>query len=146
MKKLRNRLIFHFTLQFITISIAIALIVIVLLFILLNYIAKDEMKRNIAVGTLEGIFNETELYEDKAIIPNNWKEILKPRQMWVQVINNNGDVIGEFNTPRDLPSNYDISDILSIEKNQELEGYTVLSRLDNTYEELYYFILGESIS
>lgn len=143
MRKLRNRLIFHFSLQFVTLTIAITILVIILFFLLVNYIANDEIKRNTPVGVFDGIFSDTEIIDNnKATLSDKWIALLKQNEMWVQVINNHGKVVGNFNTPSELPTSYAMSDIISIEENDQLLGYTIKSEVDNTYEEPYYYILG----
>lgn len=142
MKSLRNRLIFHFSLQFICISIAIALIVVILFMLLLTHIVNEELKMNLTEGSLEGIITETEIKNDQAVIPQNWRGLLKKKKMWVQIINKNGRVIESYNTPSDIPKYYSISEIHTINQAKMVNEYTTVSDLDTTYEEPYYFILG----
>ncbi|WP_226665522.1 sensor histidine kinase [Metabacillus litoralis] len=142
MRALRNRLIFHFSLQFICISIAIALIVVILFMMLLTHIVKEELKMNLTTGSLEGIITETEITDDRADIPENWLALLKKKNMWIQIINKNGHVIEGYNTPPDLPINYSINDIHLIDQNQKIKEYTTITELDTTYEDPYYYILG----
>ncbi|MBM7603200.1 signal transduction histidine kinase [Metabacillus crassostreae] len=142
MKSLRNRLIFHFSLQFICISIAIALIVVILFMLLLTHIVNEELKMNLTEGSLEGIITETEIKNDQANIPENWRGLLKKKKMWVQIINKNGRVIESYNTPSDIPKYYSISEIHTINQTKMVNEYSTVSDLDTTYEEPYYFILG----
>ncbi|TXC91842.1 HAMP domain-containing histidine kinase [Metabacillus litoralis] len=142
MKSLRNRLIFHFSLQFICISIAIALIVVILFMLLLTHIVNEELKMNLTEGSLEGIITETEIKNDQAVIPQNWRGLLKKKKMWVQIINKNGRVIESYNTPSDIPKYYSISEIHTINQTKMVNEYTTVSDLDTTYAEPYYFILG----
>ncbi|MGM7636081.1 sensor histidine kinase [Bacillus sp. Hm123] len=142
MKPLRRRLIFHFSIQFVTLSIAIIVLFFTLFFGFIEYVANQELRRNYPAGILEYVTMETAIEEEKAKIDAKWKEILKEQDMWVQVVNYEGKVIEASNTPSSLPKQYSFGDILHIEQHKQLHEYTVLAEIDNTYETPYVFMVG----
>ncbi|OZI12245.1 two-component sensor histidine kinase [Bacillaceae bacterium SAS-127] len=142
MKSLRRRLIFHFSIQFISLSIAIIILFFALFFLLLQHISNQELRRNYPAGVLEYLTTETVIEDNKAEIDEKWERILKEKQMWAQVVNYQGKVIEASNTSSSLPEQYSVGDILQIEENKKFRKYTVLTEIDNTYETPYVFMVG----
>ncbi|MGX1195236.1 sensor histidine kinase [Metabacillus sp. SLBN-84] len=142
MRSLRRRLALHFSLQFISIMVFVGIISLVLLFVLLMHVNREEMKQNFPEGALENIAIETQIEENKATISDVWKHQLEERNLWVQVVDMEGDVIGSENTPEFLPGSYSVSEILQIEKTNQYEGFYVYSQVDTTFEKPYFYMLG----
>ncbi|MGP1910109.1 sensor histidine kinase [Metabacillus sp. JX24] len=142
MRSLRRRLALHFSLQFISIMVFVGIISLVLLFVLLMHVNREEMKQNFPEGALENIAIETQIEENKATISDVWKHQLEERNLWVQVVDMEGDVIGSENTPKFLPDSYSVSEILQIEKTNQYEGFYVYSQVDTTFEKPYFYMLG----
>ncbi|WP_203362086.1 HAMP domain-containing sensor histidine kinase [Bacillus sp. REN10] len=142
MKSLRRRLIFHFSIQFITLTIAIIVIVFALLFLLLQHLADEDVKKNFPVGVLENITVETTIENNIAHIDDKWEARLKQKNMWIQIINHKGNVIGSINTPATLPEKYTVNDILQIEETKQFHEYTVLAEIDDTYKHPMIYIIG----
>ncbi|WP_338780129.1 HAMP domain-containing sensor histidine kinase [Metabacillus sp. FJAT-52054] len=139
---LRRRLALHFSLQFISIMVFVGIISLVLLFALLMHVNREEMKQNFPEGAVENIAIDTQIEENKATISDAWKHQLEERNLWVQVVDMEGDVIGSENTPEFLPDSYSVSEILQIEKTNQYEGFYVYSQVDTTFEKPYFYMLG----
>ncbi|AZB41741.1 sensor histidine kinase [Bacillus sp. FJAT-42376] len=139
---LRRRLALHFSLQFISIMVFVGIISLVLLFVLLMHVNREEMKQNFPEGAVENIAIDTQIKENKATISDAWKHQLEERNLWVQVIDMEGDVIGSENTPEFLPDSYSVSEILQIEKTNQYEGFYVYSQVDTTFDKPYFYMLG----
>jgi signal transduction histidine kinase len=142
MKSLRRRLALHFSLQFISIMVFVGIFSLVLLFVLLMHLNREEMKQNFPAGALEGITIDTLIEDNKATISDAWKHQLEERNLWVQVVDMDGEVIGSENTPELLPDSYSVSEILQIEKTNQYEGFYVYSEVDTTFKDPYFYMLG----
>ncbi|MGD6818744.1 sensor histidine kinase [Metabacillus sp. 113a] len=139
---LRRRLALHFSLQFISIIVFVSIISLVLLFVLLTHLNRETMKQNFPAGALENIAVDTQIQENKATISDAWKKQLRERNLWVQVVDMEGDVIGSENTPGLLPDSYSVAEILQIEKTNYYEGFYVYSQVDTTFKDPYFYMLG----
>ncbi|WP_338753707.1 HAMP domain-containing sensor histidine kinase [Bacillus sp. FJAT-52991] len=142
MKSLRRRLIFHFSIQFISLSIAIIILLFALLFLLIQHMSNQELRKNYPAGVLEYITTETVVEDNKAEIDKQWRQVLREKHMWAQVVNCQGEVVGSSNTPSSLPKHYSVGDILQIAENKQFREYTVLSEFDNTDKQPYIFLVG----
>ncbi|WP_100330677.1 sensor histidine kinase [Bacillus xiapuensis] len=143
MKRLRRRLIFHFSMQFLTLLVTIIILVFALLFLLLQYITDQEQKRNGPAGVLEALVTETNIEDDSAELDEKkWRHSLRKRGLWMQIVNHQGKVIKSSNAPADLPQRYSVNDLLQVEKNQRFLDYKVLAELDHTYDKPYVFLVG----
>ncbi|MCD7034529.1 HAMP domain-containing histidine kinase [Metabacillus sp. GX 13764] len=142
MMSLRRRVALHFSLQFISIMVFVGIFSLVFLFVLLTHLNREEIKQNFPAGALESIAIDTRIDKNKAIISDSWKHQLKERNLWVQVVDRKGDVIGSENTPKLLPDSYSVNDLLQIEKTNQYEGYYVYSQVDTTFNDPYFYMLG----
>lgn len=142
MKSLKSRIAVHFSLQFIFLSIFIGVTLVVLVTYLLHFIINEDLKRNYPLGALDAIVVETDMSDGKANLRQKWKEQLENKDLWVQVINPKGEVIGSHNTPSQLPDHYTVNEILQIEETKQYRGFYIYSQLDNTYDKPYLFLLG----
>lgn len=142
MKKLRRRLILHFSLQFILLAISMALIIIVLFFVLLIFITNKEYQTNELQATIEHIGTDTEIKDGKAVIREEWDDILSEKGLWLQIINEDGKLVASRNAPADLPEQYSLIDMVKIQKTNELDKYAVSYYLETFYKQSYLFLLG----
>jgi uncharacterized protein YaaR (DUF327 family) len=142
MKPLRRRLIFHFSIQFLLMSAAMILVLVGLLFALFQYMVNEEMKRNLPVVALENIVLGTVIEDGEAKIEDKWIKLLEKRDLWVQVVNESGQVIKSANAPDSLPDQYTIRELLQMEERHEYGEFTVLTEMEETYDEPYLYLLG----
>ncbi|ENQ3106743.1 HAMP domain-containing histidine kinase [Bacillus cereus] len=142
MKPLRRRLIFHFSLQFITLSIGMILLVFALFFLLIQQISSQELRRNFQAGILDCITTDTIIENGEAKIDKKWEKLLRERQMWAQIVNDQGHVITSSNAPSSLPKHYSVGDILEIKETKHFSEFTVLTKVDNTYKKDHIFMVG----
>lgn len=142
MKSLKSRIAVHFSMQFIFLSICIGIILVFLFTFLLKVIIDEELKRNYPLGALDAIVMETNINEEKVKLRPKWEKELKKKNLWLQVINQKGQVIATSNAPNQLPRQYTVNEIMQIEESKQFKGYYIYSQLDTTYNEPYFFILG----
>lgn len=140
--RLRRRLAFHFTYQLIAFSAFMFCFLIVLLFFLIKHIGDEEIKRNFTAGVLEGIVTETVTENGKVLLQEQWKLLLQEKDMWLQVVDMDGNVIHSTNTAPDVPSDYSVSTLLEIKEERRLGEYTMDWQMDLTYEEPLLYLIG----
>ena len=114
--RLRRRLAFHFTYQLIAFSAFMFCFLIVLLFFLIKHISEDEIKRNFPTGVLNSIVTETVTENGEVLLQEQWKLLLQEKDMWLQVVDMDGNVILSTNTTTDVPSEYSVSTLLEIRR------------------------------
>ncbi|MGG3504220.1 HAMP domain-containing sensor histidine kinase [Paenibacillus lautus] len=140
--RLRRRLAFHFTYQLIAFSAFMFCFLIVLLFFLIRHISEDEIKRNFPTGVLNSIVTETVTENGEVLLQEQWKLLLKEKDMWLQVVDMKGNVIHSTNTAPDVPSDYSVSTLLEIKEERRLGEYTMDWQMDLTYEEPLLYLIG----
>lgn len=140
--RLRRRLAFHFTYQLIAFSAFMFCFLIVLLFFLIKHIGDEEIKRNFPAGVLEGIVTETVTEKGEVLLEEQWKLLLQEKDMWLQVVDMDGNVIHSTNTAPDVPSEYSVSTLLEIKEERRLGEYTMDWQMDLTYEEPLLYLIG----
>ncbi|WP_339226077.1 HAMP domain-containing sensor histidine kinase [Oceanobacillus sp. FSL K6-2867] len=142
MKKLRRRLFMHFSIQFISIAILMVIVVATTLVLGIGLMTEDQARHNYYYTKLEEIsmldagdsFRELKMRED-------WSEGLG-EDIWVQIINVQGDVMEAGNVPSDFPEHYSMQDLLLMKENESYKGYELTFYLETYYETDYLFILG----
>ncbi|WP_088036371.1 sensor histidine kinase [Evansella clarkii] len=142
MKATKRRLAFRFTIQFIIFLILAVIIFGILMFVALNYISKAEMERNFPMGGLEAIINETTISEDVVTLYPGWESLLEEQEMWLQIVNKDGEVIHNVNAPDNLPNTYTLKEIMSVDETNRYGEYKVYSVIDTYYEDPYLYFLG----
>ncbi|UHA60820.1 HAMP domain-containing histidine kinase [Metabacillus litoralis] len=143
MRVVKRRLTFHFLLQYIGITLLISTIFVALLILLIWFISTEDLKRSFPTGALESISTETSITDGKADISKGWEEQLQKKDMWFQIVDENGKEIASSNKPPDIKDTYTLSEILKIEEDQRFKGYSVYTELDTfSYNEPYYYLLG----
>ncbi|MBU5348514.1 sensor histidine kinase [Paenibacillus lautus] len=140
--RLRRRLAFHFTYQLIAFSAFMFCFLIVLLFFLIKHISDDEIKRNFPTGVLNSIVTETVTENGEVLLQEQWKLLLQEKDMWLQVVDMDGNVILSTNTAPDVPSEYSVSTLLEIKEERRLGEYTMDWQMDLTYEEPLLYLIG----
>ncbi|WP_054956829.1 sensor histidine kinase [Paenibacillus dakarensis] len=140
--KLRGRLAFHFTYQFIAFSVFMFLFLLALLFVLIKHISNEEIQRNIPSGVLSSITAETVTEKGNVMLEDHWKKLLREQNMWLQVVDMGGEVIHATNTAEDVPSAYSVSRLLEIKDERRLGKYTMEWEMDLTYKDPLLYLLG----
>ncbi|HLQ96807.1 MAG TPA: HAMP domain-containing sensor histidine kinase [Pseudogracilibacillus sp.] len=141
--KLRGRISFHFLIQFFILFAVTFLVIIGLLILVVNFITNDEFKTNPREAVIENIptyFTVSD--EEEVSIDDKWKKQLKENQMWLQVINEQGEVIYNANTPADIENAYTINELLEMEETDKAGDFTVELYYDEWMTYAYYFLFG----
>lgn len=142
MKPLRRRLIIHFSLQSIAMAFLMFAIIFVLLLTAIQLMAEDEMKLNYPQGAINNMMSDTVIENGKAELSSGWKEQLKEKKMWVQVLNEDGKVITSSNAPDSLPLQYSEQDLLLIDKTKMWNDFSIFYSMETAYKNPYLYILG----
>lgn len=142
MNRLRRRLFLHFSLQFISLAIAIIILFFFLLFILILWITKDESEFNYYQTKIESISMDTGNSLREISMADGWDKSFAEEQIWVQVIDHKGKVIESSNVPKGIPDQYSQHDLYNMRETSELQGYSLYFYLETLYEEPYLFVLG----
>ncbi len=104
---------------------------------------REEVKHNFAAGALEIIAAETIIYDDHDInFRERWAQELIDKDLWLQIVNFDGEVIYSVNTPPDIPTFYSFHDMLNIEATQRHSQYYIQHYLESVYDEPFLFYLG----
>ncbi|MED3572840.1 HAMP domain-containing sensor histidine kinase [Cytobacillus praedii] len=142
MKRLRRRLFLHFSLQFISLAVAIIILFFFILFIAVIWITKDESKYNYYQTKIESISMNTGNSMKEITMPDGWDKDFAGDGIWVQIINHKGEVIESGNVPEAIPNQYSEHDLHKMQETNELHGYSLSFYLETLYEEPYLFVLG----
>ena len=142
MKKLRRRLFMHFSIQFISIAILMVIVVAITLVLTIGLMTEDQAGHNYYYTMLEEIsmLDAGESFRDLEM-REGWSEGLD-EDIWVQIINKQGDVIDAGNVPNDFPDHYSMHDLLLMKENESYKGYELTVYLETFYETDYLFVLG----
>ncbi|WP_426629805.1 sensor histidine kinase [Priestia megaterium] len=106
------------------------------------YLSKQDIKRDLPSGSLSVLTADTTVEGGKAIVSDDLAKQLKQEGLWYQVLNKQGKVIGEINSPKDLPHQYGLSELLEMDKTKKFRGYNVVTELDTFLTTPTYYILG----
>ncbi|MDR7245738.1 sensor histidine kinase [Priestia megaterium] len=142
MKSIKRRLTFHFSFQFIAIIVCVCCVLFCALMFLAYYLSKQDIKRDLPSGSLSLLTADTTVEGGKATISDDLAKQLKQEGLWYQVLNKQGKVIGEINSPKDLPQQYGLSELLEMDKTKKFRGYNVVTELDTFLTTPTYYILG----
>ncbi|MCR8924658.1 HAMP domain-containing histidine kinase [Priestia megaterium] len=85
---------------------------------------------------------DTTVEGGKATVSDDLAKQLKQEGLWYQVLNKQGKVIGEINSPKDLPKHYGLSELLEMDKTKKFKDYNVVTELDTFLTTPTYYILG----
>ncbi|AWD65297.1 MULTISPECIES: sensor histidine kinase [Priestia] len=142
MKSIKRRLTFHFSFQFIAAIACVCCVLFCALIFLGYYLTKQDIKRDLPSGSLSVLTTDTTVKNGKANVSDNLAKQLKQEGLWYQVLNKQGKVIGEVNSPKDLPKHYGLSELLEMDKTKKFKGYNVVTELDTFLTTPTYYILG----
>ena len=142
MKSIKRRLTFHFSFQFIAIITCVCCVLFCALMFLAYYLSKQDIKRDLPSGSLSVLTGDTTVEGGKATVSDDLAKQLKQEGLWYQVLNKQGKVIGEINSPKDLPKHYGLSELLEMDKTKKFKGYNVVTELDTFLTTPTYYILG----
>ena len=142
MKSIKRRLTFHFSFQFIAIIACVCCVLFCALMFLAYYLSKQDIKRDLPSGSLSVLTGDTTVEGGKATVSDDLAKQLKQEGLWYQVLNKQGKVIGEINSPKDLPHQYGLSELLEMDKTKKFKGYSVVTELDTFLTTPTYYILG----
>lgn len=142
MKSIKRRLTFHFSFQFIAIIACVCCVLFCALMFLAYYLSKQDIKRDLPSGSLSVLTGDTTVEGGKATVSDDLAKQLKQEGLWYQVLNKQGKVIGEINSPKDLPKHYGLSELLEMDKTKKFKGYNVVTELDTFLTTPTYYILG----
>ncbi|MFU1995832.1 sensor histidine kinase [Priestia megaterium] len=142
MKSIKRRLTFHFSFQFIAIIACVCCVLFCVLMFLSYYLSKQDIKRDLPSGSLSVLTGDTTVEGGKATVSDDLAKQLKQEGLWYQVLNKQGKVIGEINSPKDLPHQYGLSELLEMDKTKKFKGYSVVTELDTFLTTPTYYILG----
>ncbi|MFE4037455.1 sensor histidine kinase [Priestia sp. YIM B13489] len=106
------------------------------------YLSKQDIKRDLPSGSLSVLTGDTTVEGGKATVSDDLAKQLKQEGLWYQVLNKQGKVIGEINSPKDLPKHYGLSELLEMDKTKKFKGYNVVTELDTFLTTPTYYILG----
>lgn len=140
--KLRRRLIFHFTFQFIAMAVLMGVVIFLTLLIVLTIYTKDVSEYNYYQAKLEDISLNTTNTIKTVQMKEDWDKEFQEENIWVQIINQDGKVIESGNVPRDVPQTYSYEELQQIKETKRLNNYAVVYFLDAYYETPYLFMLG----
>ncbi|WP_175638030.1 sensor histidine kinase [Metabacillus schmidteae] len=143
MRVVKRRLTFHFFIQYMTIALLLSIIVVGLVILLFWFITNEDMKRSFPAGALSSLVTEINIVDGEAKISKNWEEELKKKNMWFQIINEEGNEIASSNTPVTIPESYTFNELLKIDEENRFRDYHVYTEIDTiSYSEPYYYLLG----
>ncbi len=142
MKSIKRRLTFHFSFQFIMTSICICCVIFCCFIFIAVYLTNQDIRRDFPTGSLSMLTTDTVIENGKATIPKDLTKEIKSENLWYQVVNKKGDVIGEVNTPKNIPKHYTITQLLDIEKQKKFRNYHIVTELDTFLVQPTYYILG----
>jgi signal transduction histidine kinase len=142
MKSIKRRLTFHFSFQFIAIIACVCCVLFCVLMFLAYYLSKQDIKRDLPSGSLSVLTGDTTVEGGKATVSDDLAKQLKQEGLWYQVLNKQGKVIGEINSPKDLPHQYGLSELLEMDKTKKFKGYSVVTEIDTFLTTPTYYILG----
>lgn len=142
--RLGRRITFHFLFQVIVTFTAIFLMFLLVMIGIVLLITQDEMKTNPHKAIVENLPVSALIHSDNDIeIGGSWEDSLQENQMWMQLINLDGKVVYELNTPKDgLQDQYTLNELLQIEETMELGPYQIETYYDSWQKEPYYYLFG----
>ncbi|API92593.1 two-component sensor histidine kinase [Virgibacillus pantothenticus] len=143
MNSIKRRIAIHFLLQFIFMILLVTAIILLILFLWIKQLINYEINSNYPNGMLDAIVAETAVDDDYTVIPEEWVKKITEKNMWLQIINKTGTVIHEENTPKDLPNQYSLKEIINLDQQKSLGEYQITTLVDSFYyNDPYYFVLG----
>jgi signal transduction histidine kinase len=138
----RKKLTVHFLSHFIIMLVIIIILITTALVTMSFIISRSEMKSDFTRTSHDYLEHAVEIDEHEVRINQEVKNSVKKKDGWLQVLDQGGRVIGQYNTPDDLPDKYDLSDILVLE---EMHYRTKQWEINTTSGTTSTIIYGEKI-
>lgn len=142
MKRLRRRLFLHFSIQYISLAVAIIILFFFILLLALVWSVRHESNYNYYQTKIESISMDTGNSLDELVMIDEWDKEFAKEKIWVQIINEKGDVIDSGNVPENIPNHYSQHDLYKMQETNELQGHALYFYLETMYDEPYLFVLG----
>ncbi|MBC5637742.1 HAMP domain-containing histidine kinase [Ornithinibacillus sp. BX22] len=142
MKKLRWRLFLNFLFQFILIAATMLFLILITLMFAVIFFTKDYSEQNYYQAMLESISMDTGNSLRDLQMAEGWDDNLKEQEVWVQIIDENGNVTESGNVPEDIPNHYSQYNLITMKQTKEINGYSLAFYLETFYENNYLFLLG----
>ncbi|MCD5325110.1 MULTISPECIES: sensor histidine kinase [Pontibacillus] len=143
MKSIKRRIGFHFSIQFVFLSVFIITVLLIVFFMLVNFLMNEDVNRNYPKGALETIATEAWIEEGKVDIPEMWINELEEKDMWMQIIDGSGEALYSANVPSSIQHTYTMDEILAIQERESIQTYEIVTYIDSLfYDQPYLYILG----
>ncbi|MFS0674021.1 sensor histidine kinase [Ornithinibacillus sp. 179-J 7C1 HS] len=142
MKKLRWRLFLNFLFQFILIAASMLFLILVTLMFAVTFFTKSYSEHNYYQAMLESISMDSGNSFTDLKMAKGWDNKLDEHNVWVQILNEDGQVIESGNVPEDIPKKYSQYDLITMKQSEVINGYSLAFYLETFYESNYLFILG----
>lgn len=117
------------------------LILITLMFAVI-FLTKDYSEQNYYQAMIESISMDTGNSLRDLHMADGWDDNLEENDVWVQIIDEYGNVMESGNVPDDVPNHYSQYDLITMKQTKEINGYSLAFYLETFYEENYLFLLG----
>ncbi|GAB6930812.1 HAMP domain-containing sensor histidine kinase [Paenibacillus sp. JCM 10914] len=142
--KIQQRMSFHFTYQLIFYALLIVAITLVACIIYFQSMTSHEIRRNFPVGALQLIAQEAYSKDGTIQISPEWTKLIEDKEMWLQVVSPEGEVINAVNTtPKHaLPTSYSIAQLVEIQETRALGTYAVHTHLNFAFHDPLLYMLG----
>lgn len=142
MKKLRSRLFFHFSIQFGFISLLMILVVFLATLIGGYFLVELDREADYYQYQLDELVIEVGDPLDYRESGGDIEDVLR-ENMWLQIIDEEGNVIVSGNVPANLKESYSNIDIEQMKEWKQVEEYSVKYTLETPlFAEAYLFVLG----
>lgn len=114
--------------RYLMITILIAFLLVIVNFILLGtLIFSDEMSNTPSPEkVMKGVTQDLTLQDDKYTLQNRSQTFLQNNDMWAMLINDDGNVVWEYDLPSDIPHSYSLTDVAKFSR-YYLNEYPVYS-------------------
>lgn len=142
MKSLKRRIGIHFSLQFTALLIFLIFFIVGLLLLLIQFFVQSEINSHPHYGVVESLSSEVEIKNGEVSIKEHWLDYLKEKNLWLQIVSEEGEVFFSYNTPSDIQEAYQIVDLMMMEETKQFHDYEVYTFYDAWYSDPAYFILG----
>lgn len=141
MSRIRRRIAVHFTLQFFFLWVFVVVTMLGALLLLLQYLVNQDLQKTFPYGAVSNIATETVVEGDRVTIPSRWVKQLTEAGYWLQIVDDEGNVVYSSNTPDGkLKASYGAAELLQIEQTGRFGAFKVMTQLDTTDRPLFYML------
>ncbi|WP_459500679.1 ATP-binding response regulator [Bacillus sp. C1] len=121
---LRRRLIIQFILQHSFVLFTLLIAVIMAFAYLVHLINTNLYEPNVPEFDTFTISQHVSLEDERITLSSEMKELIEKKNDWLQVIDENGKVLYNFNTPKDVPSSYTKTSLIAYLQHPVQNTYT----------------------